>query len=47
MSILSPALVFYAYMFCDFTGKLLQNDHAVFRSKHLFRPLEAITLVVS
>jgi len=28
MSIISFARVLLVYMFCDFTGKLLQNDHA-------------------
>ncbi|KAG2152006.1 hypothetical protein BD769DRAFT_1402624 [Suillus cothurnatus] len=30
MSIISPVPVLYAYMFYDFTGRLLQNDHASF-----------------
>ncbi|KAG2370025.1 hypothetical protein BDR07DRAFT_1456408 [Suillus spraguei] len=30
MSIISLVPVFYAYMFCDFTGKLLRNDHTVY-----------------
>lgn len=31
MSIVSFARVLFVYMFCDFTGRPLQNDHAVDR----------------
>ncbi|KAG2043070.1 hypothetical protein BDR03DRAFT_911271 [Suillus americanus] len=30
MSIIPPVPVLYSYVFCDFTGKLLQNDDAVY-----------------
>ncbi|KAJ8585296.1 LSM-domain-containing protein [Rhizopogon salebrosus TDB-379] len=33
MSIVPSSRVLLVYMFCDFTGKLLQNDHAVGRGK--------------